>query len=67
MLFVTCVSLFTKTCGEGRYEIGLVPTPLLLGRKRKLFSFVKAWFGFAGLSRACSTEIGIFALLQASA
>ena len=47
--------------------MGLVPLPLLLGRKGKLFSFNKSWFGFAGLSHVCSTEVSIFALLQASA
>ena len=66
-LFASCVSLFTETCGGGLYEMGLVLVPLLLGREGKLFSFNKSWFGFAGLSHVCSTEIGIFALLQASA
>ena len=47
--------------------MGLVPVPLLLGKEGKLFSFNKSWFGIAGFSRACSTEIGIFTLLQASA
>ena len=63
MLFASCVFLFTKTCGGGLYEMGLVPVPLLLGREGKLFSFNKFWFEFAGLSRVCSTEIGIFAFL----
>ena len=47
--------------------MGLVPVPLLLGTEGKLFSFNKSWLGFAGLPHACSTEIGIFAFLQASA
>ena len=47
--------------------MGLVPVPLLLGRKGKSFSFNKSWFGFAGLSHVCSTKIGTFALMQASA
>ena len=67
MLFASCVSLFTETCGEGLYEMGLVPVPLLMGREGKLFSFNKSWLGFAGLSRVSSTKIGIFAFLQASA
>ena len=47
--------------------MGLVPVPLLLGRKGKLFSFNKSRLEFAGLSHVCSTKIGIFALLQALA